>query len=82
MPDRFRHEVAYFMDMRSDPTPASRRASIGSTWPRRDSGTTTGRFGWCRRWIAKIKTEVELSEEQEDWLEWVAREPGSHIRLV
>ncbi len=82
MPDRFRLDVAYFM------TPADRPGapSLGPNeyWIRLDD---------ARQWLedlvvqvvspldAEHMAEIELTEEQETWLQWMVDHQIEHIRL-
>jgi hypothetical protein len=82
MPDRFRHDVTYFM------TPAGDRGvpTLGPLefWIHADN---------ARRWLdegvlelvspldSTKSAEVEISEEQEVWLEWLLANGIEHIRL-
>lgn len=82
MSDRFRHDVAYFMQI---------PAEGGGELP-------TGEFlidlAQARAWFedgvislvspldSQNRTEVEISEEQEGWLEWLLAHQVNHIRLV
>jgi hypothetical protein len=82
MPERFRHEIAYFMSI---PGPGDALSlAAGEYWIRREEAQN-----WLEEGVFRIvspldsanRTEVELSEEQEDWLEWMVREGIEHIRL-
>ncbi|HVX14329.1 MAG TPA: hypothetical protein VHC22_24295 [Pirellulales bacterium] len=83
MSDRFRHEIAYFMSVPGEGgVPA---LGPGEYWIDRDH---------VQRWLdegvillvspldSASQTEVELSEEQEAWLEWMAQHQVQHIRLA
>ncbi len=83
MPDRFRHEVAYFMSVPGEGnTPA---VGEGEYWVRRENA-----LRWMDDGIVEIispldsdaMAEIELSEEQEDWLDWMIEHEIQHIRLV
>ena len=83
MPARFQRDVAYFM------TPAGERGVVklpaGEYWIDPDD---------AKRWLAdgvlslvspldsEHQAEVEISEDQERWLEWLLEHQVSHIRLV
>lgn len=83
MSDRFRHEIAYFIAIPEEtghpPTAA------GEYWID---------LAQAREWYddgaillvspldSQNRTEVELSEEQESWLEWLLANQVSHVRLV
>jgi hypothetical protein len=82
MPDRFRHDVTYFM------TPAGERGvpalAAGEYWISADN---------ARRWLddgvlvlvspldSTKSAEVEITEEQEAWLEWLLEHGVEHVRL-
>jgi hypothetical protein len=81
MPDRFRHDVTYFM------TPG------GDTGVPLPKGEFFIRRADAERWLADgvlrlvspldstKSAEVEISEEQETWLEWLLANQIQHIRL-
>jgi len=83
MPDRFRHEIAYFM------TPSGHGGvpplAAGEYWVRRDDARE-----WLDSGVLRIvspldshnQAEIELSEEQEGWLEWMRSNEIEHIRLA
>lgn len=82
MPPRFKHDIAYFM------TPAGERGvpnlPNGEYWVMADD---------ARRWLdegvlllvspldSESKAEVEISEDQERWLEWLVEHDVQHLRL-
>ena len=82
MPDRFRHDVTYFM------TPSGEHGAPelarGEYWVRLDE---------ARQWLDDLvflvvspldstaQAEVELTEEQEAWLEWMIAHDIERIRL-
>lgn len=82
MPDRFRTEIVYFM------TPPGERGvpplPPDEYWIHRED---------AKRWLdefvvcvvspldAETKAEIELSEDQEGWLEWMVRNEIEHVRL-
>jgi hypothetical protein len=82
MPNRFRHDVTYFMTPAGEPgvPPLAK----GEYWIRREE---------AQRWLEELvielvspldsasKAEVELTEEQETWLEWLVQHHIEHIRL-
>jgi hypothetical protein len=82
MPDRFRLDVAYFMSV-----PGERGV------PRLPSGEYWVRLEDAKRWLeggvvpvvspldSQNKAEVEISQEQQDWLEWMVSHAVEHIRL-
>lgn len=82
MPDRFRHEVTYFM------TPAGEggvpKLPSGEYWIRLADARTCLDDGVVRLVSpldSATKAEIELSEEQEAWLEWMVANGIEHIRL-
>ena len=82
MPERFRHEVAYFMDVPADQ--GGERALPGEY-----SIDLVQAQAWFDEGVILLvspldsenRTEVELSEEQENWLEWLLANQVSRIRL-
>jgi hypothetical protein len=82
MPDRFRTDVAYFM------TPGGERGveklPAGEYWIRPDD---------ARRWLDEgvvsvvspldslNQTEIELTDEQENWLRWMVENEIERVRL-
>jgi len=82
MPGRFKHDVTYFM------TPPGEQGvpplGPGEYWIRLED---------ARRWLdefvvlvvspldSESKAEIELTEEQESWLEWMVENEVEHIRL-
>ena len=83
MPDRFRHEIAYFMALPGQPGVGE--IAPGEYWVRKEDAQT-----WLEDGVIRIvspldsanQTELGLSEEQEAWLEWIVREGVERIRLV
>ena len=83
MPERFRHDIAYFM------TPAGERGA-----PKLPTGEYWVGLDDARRWLdegvlmlvspldSENKAEVEISEEQEVWLEWMIAHEVQHFRLA
>ena len=82
MPHRFRTDVAYFM------TPAGEEGVPGLA-----AGEYCVRLKDARRWLDELVVEVvsplaamstaeiELTEEQEQWLEWMIEHEVERIRL-
>lgn len=82
MPMRFQTDISYFI------TPASEDGvpDLGENefWVRQDD---------ARRWLddlvievvsplsAEMKAEIEITEDQERWLEWLVEHQVQHIRL-
>lgn len=82
MPRRFRQDIAYFK------TPAGAHGA-----PQLPEGEYWVRLEEARLWLeegvldvvspldSNNKTEIELSDEQEDWLAWMVEHDVQHIRL-
>lgn len=82
MPDRFRHDVTYFM------TPAGERGApslaSGEYWIRSDDAAR-----WLDEGVLRLVSpldsskaaEVEITEEQEGFLVWLVTNGIEHIRL-
>lgn len=82
MSDRFRHEITYFMSIPGQHDAPALPAgeywvSLEDTHDWLDSGV----FYLVSPLDSENKTEVELSEEQEAWLEWMLANALEHIRL-
>ncbi|MCA9242024.1 MAG: hypothetical protein KDA37_17560 [Planctomycetales bacterium] len=83
MPDRFRHEITYFMSIPGE-----------NGIPKLPHGEYWVRLAEAREWLdegvvslvspldSENKTELEISEEQEVWLEWMVKHEIEHIRLT
>ena len=82
MSDRFRHEIAYFMRV-----PGEKGIPLlapGEYWV-----SLAQARGWLEDGAILLvspldsasRTEVELSEEQEAWLEWMTQKQVEHIRI-
>lgn len=82
MPDRFRHDIAYFMSLPGEQ--GAPKVADGEYWVSQEN---------ARRWLdegvlslvspldSQNRTEVELSAEQESWLEWLLKFKIERIRL-
>ena len=82
MPARFRTDVSYFM------TPSGEDGA-----PQLQPGEFWIRLENAKRWLdefvvpvvsplsAEVKSEIELTEDQEAWLEWMVSNSIQHIRL-
>jgi hypothetical protein len=82
MPARFAHDIAYFM------TPPGERGA-----PKLPAREYWIDLADARRWLdegvillvspldSENQAEVELSEEQEAWLEWLLANNIQHVRL-
>jgi hypothetical protein len=83
MSDRFRHDIAYFMSVPGEA--GVPMLGLGEFWVSLDHVR-----GWLDEGEILIvspldsasRTEVELSEEQEGWLEWMAEHQIQHIRVA
>ncbi len=83
MPQRFRTDIAYFM------TPAGENGA-----PQLGPNEYWIRLEDSRRWLddlvfyivspldAAVKAEVELTDEQESWLEWMVANNVQHVRVA
>lgn len=82
MPDRFRHDVAYFMS--APDSPGVPPLGADEFWIDPASAAR-----WLDEGVLELvspldgrnTTEVEISSEQEEFLQWLARGGISHIRL-
>jgi hypothetical protein len=82
MSDRFRHEITYFMSIPGElgvpKLPAGEYwVSLGAARTWLDEGT----FHLVSPLDSENKTEVELSEEHEAWLEWMVSQGVEHVRV-
>ena len=82
MPERFRREIVYFM------TPADRAGAptCGNQeyWIRLEDSKKwldDGFFTLVSPLDAESVAEIELSEDQERWLEWMVQNQISHVRV-
>lgn len=83
MPTRFRHDVTYFA------TPAGVQDApqhLGERefWIRREDARNAlddGVVTIVSPLDSAARTEIELTEDQERWLEWLARHNVQHIRI-
>lgn len=83
MPDRFRHEITYFM------TPAGMhgvpKLPPGEYWVRLEDARAAlddGVFRLVSPLDSDRKAEIELREEHEAWLEWMVANQIEHVRVV
>lgn len=84
MPDRFRHDVTYFA------TPAGVQdapAELGEReyWIRAEEARQAfddGVITIVSPLDSSYRTEIEISEDQERWLEWLLKHNVQHVRLV
>ncbi len=82
MPERFKHDIAYFM------TPSGERGA-----PSLEAGDYWISLDDAKRWLdegvlmlvspldSENQAEVEISEEQERWLEWLVEHDVQQVRL-
>ncbi len=83
MPDRFRHDIAYFMSLPGEPGVPDLAA--GEFWVALDRARVwldDGVFRLPSPLDSANSTEVELSEEQEDWLRWMVEHRVQRVRLA
>lgn len=83
MPDRFRHEITYFMSLAGEPDVPY--LAEGEYWIRAASAAdwlSDGVFTIVSPLDSENRTEVELAEEQEDWLQWMADHGVQRVRLT
>lgn len=84
MPTRFRHDVTYFA------TPpgvqdAPARLDEGCYWIRPDDARRIlddGVITIVSPLDSASRTEIEITEEQERWLEWLVRHGVAHVRIT
>jgi hypothetical protein len=82
MPDRFRKEIVYFMT----PTdhPGAPPCGPHEYWIPYDNSVRwldDGVFTLVSPLDAESQAEIELTEDQERWLEWMVEHKVTHIRL-
>jgi hypothetical protein len=83
MPDRFRHEITYFM------TPSGEQGipklPPGEYWIRLADARAAlddGVVSVVSPLDSQSRAELELTEEQEQWLEWMTLHQVEHVRLA
>lgn len=84
MPDRFRRDVTYFA------TPpgvqdAPPHLPDGEYWVRQEDAARIldeGVIIIVSPLDSAARTEIEITEEQERWLEWVVAHRTQHVRIV
>jgi hypothetical protein len=82
MPDRFRHEITYFMTISGEG--GIPRLPAGEYWIKLADAKTSLDEGVVRivsPLDSASRAEIELSEEQEAWLEWMVEGGIEHVRL-
>jgi hypothetical protein len=83
MPDRFRHEITFFMTVTGEA--GVPKLPAGEYWVRLTDSMSTLDDGVVRvvsPLDSATKAEIELSEEQEAWLEWMIKSSIEHVRLI
>jgi len=78
MPDRFRTEIAYFMSVNEKAPPPGEyyvRAADVASW------LDKGVFRLVSPLDSASQAEIELTEEQEAWLEWMQSNHIERIRI-
>ena len=83
MSDRFRTEIAYFMSLPEEPGVPP--LAPGEYWVDADRVKVwldEGVFRLVSPLDSAARAEIELSEEQEAWLEWLVQHGVQHLRLV
>ncbi len=83
MPDRFRHDITYFVTS-SGESGAPTDLQEGEWWVRLTDARTILEEGTIRivsPLDSATAAELEISEEQEAWLEWMVRHQVERIRL-
>ena len=81
MPERFRHEVTFFA---SDRGPGGEPLGAGEWWIDRGEAENVLADGIVRvasPLASEGRAEIELSEEQEAWLEWVVKNKVERVVL-
>ena len=82
MPDRFRHEITYFMTISGEA--GIPKLPAGEYWIKLADARTSldeGVFHIVSPLDSASQAEIELSEEQEAWLEWMVKGGVEHVRL-
>ena len=82
MPDRFRQEIAFFMT--SEGEGGVPKLGAGEYWVRLADAKSFLDEG-CLRIVSPLdsatRAEIELSEEQENWLEWMVANKIENVRF-
>jgi len=82
MPSRFRHDVTYFVSHPGDP--GVPELAPGEYWVSKEDARRIledGVFRIVSPLDSDNRTEVEITEEQERWLEWMVQHGIERIRL-
>jgi hypothetical protein len=83
MPDAFRAQITYFMSVPGQAGVPSLPA--GEYWidlEQAKQWLADGAFLVVSPLDSATKTEVELTEEQENWLQWMVDHEVRHVRLM
>jgi hypothetical protein len=83
MSDRFKHEITYFMSLPGET--GVPKLAAGEYWvslAQARNWLDDGVFHLVSPLDSENQTEIELSEEQEAWLEWMVANKVEQIRLV
>jgi hypothetical protein len=82
MPDRFRQEITFFMTSAGES--GVPKLGAGEYWIRLADAQAFLDEG-CLRIVSPLdsasRAEIELSEEQENWLEWMIANNIEHVRF-
>lgn len=81
MPDRFRHEISYFASHRP---PSGDMLAVGEWWidlAEAEAVLADGVVRIASPLDSASRAEIELSDEQETWLEWVVRNRVRRVRF-
>ena len=82
MSDRFRHEITYFMSIPGQAGPDV--MPPGEYWislAQSKVWLEEGVFSLVSPLDSENQTEIELSEEQEDWFQWMVVNEIEHVRI-
>jgi hypothetical protein len=82
MPDRFRHDVSYFMTPAGEPGVPPLES--GEYWVRREDSVRLldeGVLVLVSPLDSHHHTEVEITAEQEEWLDWMVKHGVERIRV-
>ena len=82
MPDRFRHEITFFMTVAGEA--GVPKLPAGEYWillAESKRALDDGVVRVVSPLDSATKAEIELSEEQEAWLEWMVKNIVEHVRL-
>ena len=83
MSDRFRTEIAYFMSLPTEPgVPPLGEGEYWIAAAQSKQWLDDGVFHLVSPLDSNSQAEVELSEEQEAWLEWLAEHHVEHVRVA